>query len=52
MLKGSYGEECLSRASVSEWHDRFREGRDSLQDEQRKGLSSTSGTEESTEVIR
>jgi hypothetical protein len=26
MLKSAYGEECLSRTSVSEWHRRFKEG--------------------------
>jgi hypothetical protein len=26
---------------VFEWHDRFREGRDSLQDDERKGRPST-----------
>jgi hypothetical protein len=52
MLKGAYGAECLSRTSVSEWHDRFKDGRQSLQDDERKERPSTSGTEESTEVIR
>jgi hypothetical protein len=52
MLKSTYGEECLSRTSVSEWHKRFKEGRESLQDDERKGHPSTSRTEESTEVIQ
>jgi predicted HTH transcriptional regulator len=30
----------------------YKEGRESLQDDERKGRSSTSGTEESTEVIQ
>jgi hypothetical protein len=25
MLKSAYGEDCLSRASVFEWHKRFKE---------------------------
>jgi hypothetical protein len=37
MLKSAYGEECLWRSSVSEWHKRFKEGRESLQDDERKG---------------
>jgi transposase len=40
------------RTSVFEWHERFKEGRESLQDDERKGCPSTSRTEESTEVIQ
>jgi hypothetical protein len=35
-----------------EWHKRFKEGRESLQGDERKGRPSTSGAEESTEVIQ
>jgi transposase len=42
----------LSRTSVSEWHKRFKEGQESLQDDELKGRPSTSRTEESTEVIQ
>jgi transposase len=35
-----------------EWHKRFKEGRESLQDDERKGHPSTSRNEESTEVIQ
>jgi hypothetical protein len=52
MLKNAYSEECLSRTSVFECHKRFKEGRDSLQGDERKDRPSTSRTEESTEVIR
>jgi hypothetical protein len=48
MLKSAYGEECLSKISVFEWHIRFRQGRQSLQN----GRPSTSRREESTEVIK
>jgi transposase len=51
MLKSAYGEECLSRTSVFEWHKNFKEGRESLQDNARKGRPSISRREESTEVI-
>jgi histone-lysine N-methyltransferase SETMAR len=37
---------------VFEWHKRFKEGRESLQGDKRKGRPSTSRTEESTEVIQ
>jgi hypothetical protein len=46
MLKSAHGEECLSRTSVSEWHKRFKEGRESLQDDERTGRPSTSRTQE------
>jgi hypothetical protein len=41
MLKNSYDEEYLSRTSASECYKRFKEGRGSLQDDERKGRSST-----------
>jgi transposase len=49
MLKSAY---CLSRTSVFEWHKRFKEGQESLQDIERKGHPSTSRTEGSMEVIQ
>jgi transposase len=52
MLKRAYGEECSSRTSVFEWHKRFKEGRESLQDDVRKGCPSASRREESKEVIQ
>jgi hypothetical protein len=51
MLKSAYGEECLLRTSVFECHKRFKERRQSLQDDVQKGSPSTSTTE-STEVIQ
>jgi hypothetical protein len=30
LLTEAYGEECMSRASVFEWHKRFLEGRESV----------------------
>jgi hypothetical protein len=50
MLKSSYGEECLSRTSVFEWHKCFKEVRESLRDDEGKGCSSISRTEELMEV--
>jgi hypothetical protein len=45
MLNSAYGEACLLRTSVSEWHRRFKEGQKSLQDDEWKGCP-TSSTEE------
>jgi hypothetical protein len=52
MLKSTYSEECLLRISVFEWHLRLKEGRKSIQDDERKGRPSTSRREESTENIQ
>jgi hypothetical protein len=51
MLKGANGEECLSGTGLYEWHERFREGRESFQDEEPLGRPSTPRTEKSAEVI-
>jgi hypothetical protein len=52
MSKSAYGEECLSRTSVFEWHKKSKERRESFQDDERKGRPSTSTTEESTKSIK
>jgi hypothetical protein len=41
MLRNAYGEECLSRTSMFEWHQRFKERRDSLQDDEWEGRPSS-----------
>jgi hypothetical protein len=33
LLTEAYGEECMSCAHVSEWHKRFLEGRESVEDD-------------------
>jgi hypothetical protein len=35
LLTEAYGEECMSRARVFEWHKRFLEGRESVKDDDR-----------------
>ncbi|XP_039610931.1 protein GVQW3-like [Polypterus senegalus] len=52
MLTGAYGEYCMSRARVFEWHKRFSEGRENVEDNERPGRPSTSRTEENVEKIR
>jgi transposase len=42
----------LIEKNVFDWHKRFKEGRESLQDDERKGRPSTSRAEESPEVIQ
>ena len=35
MLQTAFGESCMNRTSVFEWHKRFKEGRESLRDNDR-----------------
>ena len=35
MLQTAFGLSCMSRASVSDWHKRFKEGRESVRDDER-----------------
>jgi hypothetical protein len=35
LLTEAYGEDCMSRARVFEWHKRFSEGRESVKDDDR-----------------
>jgi len=37
MLHEAYGEMTLSRAYVFEWHKRFSEGREDVEDDERPG---------------
>ena len=39
MLQTAFEASCMNRASVSEWHKRFKEGRDSVRDGERCGRS-------------
>ena len=38
--------ECMNRASVFEWHKRFKEGRESVRDDERCGKSKEVNTPE------
>ena len=39
MLQTAFGAPCLNRASVFEWHKRFKEGRESVRDDETCGRS-------------
>ena len=39
MLQTSFRASCMNRASVFEWHKRFKEGRESMRDDERCGRS-------------
>ena len=39
MLQTAFGASCMNQASVFEWHKRFKEGRESVRDDERCGRS-------------
>ena len=39
MLQTAFRASCMNRASVFEWHKRFKEGRESVRDDERCGRS-------------
>ena len=46
ILLTAFGPSCMNRASVSEWHKRFKEGRESVRDDERCGRSKDVNTPE------
>ena len=46
MLQTAFGRSCLNRASVFKWHKRFKEGGESVRDNERCGRSKEVNTPE------
>ena len=46
IFQTAFGPSCINRASVFEWHKRFKEGRESVRDDQRCGRSKEVNTPE------
>ena len=46
MLQTAFGASCTNRASVFEWHKRFKEGRESVMNNERCGRSKEVNTPE------
>ena len=46
MLQNAFQPSCMSQASVFEWHKRFKEGRESVRDDERCGMSKEVNTPE------
>ena len=46
MLQTAFGASCMNRASVFEWHKRFKEDRESVRDDERCGRSKEVNTPE------
>ena len=46
MLQTAFGASCINRASVFEWHKRFKEGKESMRDDGRCGRRKEVNTSE------
>ena len=46
MIQTAFGASCMNRASVFEWHKRFKEGRESVRGDERCGRSKEVNTPE------
>ena len=51
-LQEVYGNATMSRTRIFEWHKRFREGREDVEDDPRRGSTTTSRTNENVERVR
>jgi len=52
MLQQAYGEDCLSRTQCHQWHQRFKSGRRSIEDDPKSGRLSTSMDDDHVEKVR
>ena len=52
MLQPPFGASCMNRVSVFEWHKRFKEGRESVMDDERCGRSKEVNTPELISQIK
>jgi len=50
VLTVAYGECAMKRSSVFEWHGRFKEGREDVQDDPRSGQPKTQRTEANVDL--
>ena len=51
-LQEVYGDATMSRTLIFEWHKRFREGREDVEDDPRSGRPITSRTNENVKRVR
>ena len=52
LLQEVYGDDTMSRTRLFEWHRRFKEGREQMEDDHTSGRPSTSRTDENVERVR
>ena len=50
MLSVAFGESTMSRTQVQLWYNRFKKGREDVNDDARPGRSSTSTTDSSISI--
>ncbi|KAG5346579.1 GVQW3 protein, partial [Acromyrmex charruanus] len=51
MLQKCYGDDTLSKTQVYQWYERFKSGREAVEDDARPGRPSTSKTDENVDEI-
>ena len=51
LIQKAYGDAALSRKTIFEWHKRFREGRESVKDDESSGLATTSRTDNNIAAV-
>ena len=52
LLQEVYGDNTMSRTRLFEWHRKFKEGREEVEDDHRSGRPPTSRTDENVEHVR
>ena len=52
MLAVAFGESTMSRTQVQLWYNRFKEGREDVNDDARLGRPSTSTTDDNIEAVK
>ena len=52
LLQEVYGDATMSTTRIFEWHKRFREGREDVEDDPKSGRPITSRTNENVECVR
>jgi len=51
LIQKAYGDAVLSRTTIFEWHKRFREGRESVKDDESSGRPTTSRTDDNIAAV-
>jgi hypothetical protein len=51
LIQKAYGDAAFSRITIFEWHRRFREGRESVKDDEHSGRLTTSRTDDNIATI-
>lgn len=52
MLEKCFGNDSLKKTVVYQWHERFKSGRESIEDDERSGRPSTSKTDENIDKVK